>query len=116
MVGVGTRTDLIVWRDLSNGAAVPCGPPTIGPTTDAAIVVFNEAEDPFEPDVGLPALATARIRVGTGLATPFNAGWIYLDLERLGSPGGYVTSLQFFSSGGAAMRGVDLTAGEPFPE
>jgi hypothetical protein len=110
----GAHTDLIIWRDVnSNGSGFECGPPTTAPAPEGGIVIFDDAEDAFEPVDGLPELTAARVRVGTDLMTPYTSGWIYLNLERLGTEGGYVTALQFTPPVGVAIRGVDLSAGEP---
>jgi hypothetical protein len=75
--------------------------------------VFDDAENPIEPLPRLPALAASRVRLGTGLDVPFNAGWIFLKIgagQNEGGTSAYVTSLTFGDGGGFAVRGIDLSA------
>lgn len=111
----GATTDLIIWRDLSaNG--ITCGPPATLPAGVDRIVVFNEQEDAAEPMQRLPALATSRVRLGTGLDVPFNGGWIFLrfGINQQEGTEAYVTSITTGRGAAFALRGIELPE-DPLP-
>jgi hypothetical protein len=93
--GFNGGTNLIVWRDskFTPGASCTTGA-NFGELFQSQIVVFDEAEHPFvvvqggpsgEPVPGQDCVfcdETQKVAVGPDpLTTPFNFGWIYLNLN-----------------------------------
>jgi hypothetical protein len=96
-------TDLLVWRDSKQdpapGSAI-CG---VGPSWfalgETQVAVFNESEDvveicdaggvisPQEEDQACFPLETQRVQVGEDLLlTPFQSGWLFLNLNHNNNP------------------------------
>ena len=109
--GFDGGTDLIVWRDSTEGTVAPsyacnAAPPWY-PLNETQVVAFDEEENPtvicFEPGGGVISppenpedplcfpLETGRYHVGDeGLTPPANFGWMYLNLNHV-FPGGELT-------------------------
>src|SRR6185503_7514287 len=93
--GFDGGTDLIVWRDSKFPPGASCAGPNYGDLFQQQIVAFDEEENPFtvvqggpsgEPVPGEECVfcdETQRVHVGaaSGLDTPFNFGWFYLNLN-----------------------------------
>jgi hypothetical protein len=88
-------TSLLIWRETdSTTAAYGCtqdGPPNWYPLDTKQVLVFDETERLVEEEI-CPADPTCpfevqirdaaqRIDVETGLRTPFDFGWVYLNLQ-----------------------------------
>jgi hypothetical protein len=89
-------TDFLIWREANaSDTAYACanqGPPSWWPLEAVQIVIFDETEQPVtaddcpsgdptcEQEILIPNEAN-RIDVATDLATPFNFGWVYLNLQ-----------------------------------
>jgi hypothetical protein len=92
--GFDGGTSLIVWRDskFPPGASCTTGP-NYGELFQSQIVAFDEEENPFtvvqggpsgEPIPGQQCIfcdEAQRVAVGTELETPFDFGWLYLNLN-----------------------------------
>lgn len=94
--GFSGGTELIVWRDpkeMIEPFDCDKGPPPPFPLGQEAIVIFDEEENavlprlPVSPQPRIPLLrpfpwATQRVKVGSpALPVPFDAGWLYLNLN-----------------------------------
>ncbi len=89
-------TDYAVWRETGPAAAAyPCplfGPPSWYPLEAYQIVIFDEEEQPVtneacpgfcDPGPSIPH-AAQRVDVNGDLLSPFDFGWIYLNLQHPG--------------------------------
>ncbi|HET9228025.1 MAG TPA: hypothetical protein VFR31_15220, partial [Thermoanaerobaculia bacterium] len=88
-------TDLLIWRETNNStAAYSCildGPPSWYPLDYAQALLFDEDEQPVvpeecpsDPTCGLPPPipnAVLRMDVAVDLESPFDFGWLYLNLQ-----------------------------------
>jgi hypothetical protein len=90
-------TDFLVWREGGSQASAvgySCtnqGPTAWYPLGSTQIVVFDETEQVVTPencpsgfdcgiDISIPNEAN-RVDIGTDIPTPFNFGWVYLNLQ-----------------------------------
>jgi hypothetical protein len=90
-------TDFLVWREGGSQASAvgySCnlqGPAAWYPLGSTQIVVFDETEQVVTPencpsgfdcgiDISIPNEAN-RVDIGTDIPTPFNFGWVYLNLQ-----------------------------------
>jgi hypothetical protein len=95
--GFNGGTDFLVWReggDQNSATSYNCnlqGPPQWYPLDATQIGVFDETEQVVtsencpsgfdcDEDITIPNEAQ-RVDVATGLLTPFNFGWAYLNLQ-----------------------------------
>ena len=87
-------TSLLIWREGDNTtAAYSCalqGPPTWYPLNTRQVLIFDEQEEPvlvencpgFCPEPPNPMVnETQRVSVADGLLSPFDFGWVYLNLQ-----------------------------------
>jgi hypothetical protein len=99
-------TSLIVWRDpkVNQGTfvcpAIPGVRPPWFPLAEEQIVVFDEQEQPFVPDIPpvfppppppppvFPAAAQRTDVGGPDLPVPFTFGWLYLNLNQVNAVAG----------------------------
>ena len=91
-------TDLLIWRE-TNGrtASYSCslhGPPSWHPLEFGQVVLFDEQEQPVQEETCpnsdptcpfVPEIfnAAQRIDVASDLLTPFDFGWLYLNLQHV---------------------------------
>jgi hypothetical protein len=85
-------TSLLIWREgNASSAAYSCalqGPPSWYPLGVKQVLIFNEHEEPVTEASSIPNEAQ-RVSVADDLLSPFDFGWVYLNLQHSELIAGY---------------------------